>query len=82
MSWAGGWFFLIAAEIFTAGNKNFELVGLGSYLQEATNQGNIRALLLGIITLIIIIILLDQFVWRPLLAWSKKFNLEMVSGGS
>jgi len=82
MSWAGGWFFLITAEIFTAGNKNFELVGLGSYMEEATNQGNIRALLLGISTLIIIIVILDQFLWRPLLAWSKKFNLEMVSGGA
>ncbi|HTB32731.1 MAG TPA: ABC transporter permease subunit [Bacteroidia bacterium] len=82
MSWAGGWFFLIAAEIFTVGNKNFELVGLGSYMQEATYQGNIKALLIGIITLIIIIVLLDQLVWRPLLSWAKKFNLEMVSAGA
>ncbi len=82
MSWAGGWFFLITAEIFTAGNKNFELVGLGSYLQESTNQGNIHSLIMGIITLILIIISLDQFIWRPLLSWSKKFNLEMVSGGA
>jgi len=82
MSWAGGWFFLIAAEIFTVGNKNFELVGLGSYMQEATYQGNIKALIMGIVTLIIIIVLLDQLVWRPLLSWAKKFNLEMVSGGA
>ncbi|HTA27555.1 MAG TPA: ABC transporter permease subunit, partial [Bacteroidia bacterium] len=82
MSWAGGWFFLYAAEIFTVGNKNFELVGLGSYIQVAGNQGNIVALVTAIVTLIIIIVLLDQFVWRPLLSWSKKFNLEMVSGGA
>ena len=82
MSWAGGWFYLIAAEILTVGNKNFEMVGLGSYMEEATNQGNIKALIVGIITLIIIIVLLDQFLWRPLLSWSKKFNLEMVSGGA
>ncbi len=82
MSWAGGWFFLYAAEIFTVNNKNFELVGLGSYIQEAGNQGNFRALALAIVTLIIIIVLLDQFIWRPLLSWSKKFNLEMVSGGA
>lgn len=82
MSWAGGWFVLYAAEMFTAGNKNFELVGLGSYVMEATNRGNIRALIIGIVTLIVIIVLLDQFIWRPLLSWSKKFNLEMVSGGA
>lgn len=82
MSWAGGWFYLIAAEILTVGNKNYEMVGLGSYMEEATNQGNVKALIAGIITLIIIIVLLDQFLWRPLLSWSKKFNLEMVSGGA
>ena len=61
MSWAGGWFFLYAAEIFTVGNKNFELVGLGSYISVAGNEGNIHALVIGIITLIVIIVLLDQF---------------------
>jgi NitT/TauT family transport system permease protein len=79
MSWAGGWFFLYAAEIFTVGSKKFELVGLGSYIQVAGDQGNIKALITAIITLIIIIVILDQFVWRPLLSWSKKFNLQMVS---
>jgi len=79
MSWAGGWFFLIAAEIFTVGQKQFQLVGLGSYLQEAASAGNQLALFTGVAALIVIIILLDQFIWRPLLAWGQKFNLEMVS---
>lgn len=77
MSWAGGWFFLMAAEIFTVGDKDFRLPGLGSYLQEAANQGNYPAIFMGLGTLIFIIILLDQLVWRPLLAWSDKFKLEM-----
>jgi len=81
MSWSAGWFYLIAAEILTVGSKNFEMVGLGSYMEEATNQGNVRALIIGIITLIVIIVILDQFLWRPLLSWAKKFNLEMVSAG-
>ncbi len=82
MSWSAGWFYLIAAEILTVGNKNFEMVGLGSYMEEATNQGNVRALIIGIITLIFIIVILDQFLCRPLLYWAKKFNLEMVSAGA
>ncbi len=77
MSWAGGWFFLMAAEIFTVGDKDFRLPGLGSYLQEAANQGNYTAIFMGLGTLIFIIILLDQLVWRPLLAWSDKFKLAM-----
>jgi len=77
MSWAGGWFFLMAAEIFTVGARDFRLPGLGAYLQEAANQGNTRAILWGIGTLILTIVLLDQFVWRPLLAWADRFKLEM-----
>lgn len=78
MSWAGGWFFLMAAEIFTVGARDFRLPGLGAYLHEAANQGNLNAILWGLAALILTIIALDQFVWRPLLAWSDRFKLEMV----
>ncbi len=78
MSWAGGWFFLMAAEIFTVGEKDFRLPGLGAYLQEAANQQDYRAIAWGVATLLLVIILLDQLVWRPLLAWADRFKLEMV----
>lgn len=78
MSWAGGWFFLMAAEIFTVGSRDFRLPGLGAYLHEAANQGDTRAILWGLVTLILTIIALDQFIWRPLLAWSDRFKVEMV----
>jgi NitT/TauT family transport system permease protein len=78
MSWAGGWFFLMAAEIFTVGQRDFRLPGLGAYLQEAANQNNTRAIMWGIGTLVLVIVALDQLVWRPLLAWSERFKLEMV----
>jgi NitT/TauT family transport system permease protein len=80
MSWSGGWFFLMAAEIFNVGPRDFRLPGLGSYLQTAANAGNMRAITAGVIALVVIIVLLDQLVWRPLLAWSDKFKLEMVQG--
>jgi NitT/TauT family transport system permease protein len=77
MSWAGGWFFLMAAEIFTVGNKDFRLPGLGAYLSEAANAGNVQAITWGLVTLLIMIVALDQLLWRPLLAWSDRFKLEM-----
>ncbi len=80
MSWAGGWFFLMAAEIFAIGNRDFRLPGLGSYLQTAANAGNVPAVLAGLLTLILVIVLLDQLVWRPVLAWADKFKLELTSG--
>jgi NitT/TauT family transport system permease protein len=81
MSWAGGWFFLMASEQFVLGSRSFQLPGLGSYLQVASNQGNVPALLMGIVTLVALIILLDFFFWRPLVAWADKFKIEM-SGAS
>ena len=48
MSWAGGWFFLMAAEIFTVGERDFRLPGLGAYLQEAANRGDIAAIAWGL----------------------------------
>ena len=78
MSWAGGWFFLMAAEIFTVGQRDFRLPGLGAYLHEAANQENFQAIAWGVGVLILIVVLLDQFVWRPLLAWSDRFKIEMI----
>ncbi|MGC8832621.1 MAG: ABC transporter permease [Armatimonadota bacterium] len=78
MSWAGGWFFLMAAEIFTVGKRDFRLPGLGAYLQEAANKGDVEAIIWGLSTLVLVIVALDQLVWRPLLAWADRFKLEMV----
>lgn len=78
MSWAGGWFFLMAAETFTVGERDFRLPGLGSYIQEAVVQGHYDALGRGISVLILVIVLFDQLVWRPLLAWADRFKLEML----
>ncbi len=80
MSWAGGWFFLMASEQFTLGSRSFQLPGLGSYLQMAANTGNAGALLLGLVTLITLIVLLDLLFWRPLVAWADKFKVELSSG--
>ncbi|MGB5051591.1 MAG: ABC transporter permease subunit [Caldilineaceae bacterium] len=78
MSWAGGWFFLMAAEMFTVGQRDFRLPGLGSYLQEAAIQSDFQAVFWGLGTLILVIVLLDQLVWRPLLAWADRFKVEMI----
>ena len=80
MSWAGGWFFLMASEQFTLGRRSFQLPGLGSYLQAAANAGNTGAILLGLATLIALIVLLDLLFWRPLVAWADKFKVEQSSG--
>ena len=78
MSVAGGWFFLIACEMFVLGNRDLRLPGLGSYLQTAANAGNTRAIIWGLAVMIGVIILIDQFIWRPVIAWGQKFKFEQV----
>jgi len=76
MSVAGGWFFLMACEMFVLGNRDLRLPGLGSYLQTAANAGNVRAIVWGLAVMVAVIVLLDQLIWRPLIAWSQKFKFE------
>jgi len=78
VSVASGWFFLIVCEMFPVGSRNFRLPGLGSYLQTAASNGDTQAMIYGIITMILIIVLTDQLLWRPLIAWSDKFKFESV----
>jgi NitT/TauT family transport system permease protein len=78
MSVAGGWFFLMACEMFVLGNRDLRLPGLGSYLQTAANLGNTRAIWWGLLTMIGVIVLMDQLIWRPVIAWAEKFKFEQV----
>ncbi|MCX7795335.1 MAG: ABC transporter permease subunit [bacterium] len=79
MSVAGGWFFLMACEMFTLGDRDFRLPGLGSYLQLAAINGDTRAILMGLSTMVAIIVLIDQLIWRPLIAWAQKFKVELTA---
>ena len=78
VSVAGGWFALMLCEMFTMGNRNFQLPGLGSYMQSAADSGDTTALFSGIAVVILIVVATDQLVWRPLIAWSDKFKFEQV----
>ncbi len=78
MSVAGAWFFLMACEQF----GDFRLPGLGSYLQAAADSGDTGSILLGILTMVAVIVLIDQFVWRPVIAWAEKFKMEQVESAS
>lgn len=77
MSFGGGWFFLSVSEAITVLGNDIRLPGIGSYMATAIDQGNIKALLYAILTMIVMIILVDQLFWRPIVAWSHKFKMEL-----
>jgi NitT/TauT family transport system permease protein len=78
MSVAGAWFFLMACEQ----SPDFRLPGLGSYLQATADSGDTGAIFLGILTMVAVIVLTDQLVWRPVIAWAEKFKMEQVESAS
>jgi NitT/TauT family transport system permease protein len=78
MSVAGGWFFLMACEMFVLGDRDFRLPGLGSFLQTAAGNGDTRAVLYGLAAMVGVIVLLDQLIWRPIIIWADKFKFEQV----
>lgn len=82
MSMAGGWFFLMVNEAFRLGDRNFQLPGLGSYMSAAAAAGDIPAMLWAILFMILLIVFLDYFLWKPLVAWSQKFRVEDIGNGN
>jgi NitT/TauT family transport system permease protein len=78
VSVAGGWFFLMACEMFVLGKRDFRLPGLGSYLQTAASNGDTYAMVWGLVAMVGVILLIDQLIWRPAIAWSSKFKFEQV----
>lgn len=76
MSFGGGWFFVAASEAISVLNQKYTLPGLGSYVAAAIAAENLTALGWALLGIVIIIVLVDQLFWRPLIAWSDKFRME------
>src|SRR6202044_197402 len=80
LSMSGGWFFVVASESFTVGNSSVALPGIGSYIALAIQQKNLRAIGWAILTMLIVILLYDQLLFRPLVAWVDRFRVEQEPG--
>jgi len=76
MSMSGGWFFVVASEAITVGNNTIVLPGVGAYLAQAIGQKNLAAVGWAILAMTVVILVYDQFLFRPLVAWSDKFRME------
>src|SRR6201997_184673 len=82
MSMSGGWFFVVASEAITVGNTTVTLPGIGSYVALGIAQQNLLAIGYAILTMLLVIIAYDQFLFRPVVAWADKFRFEQTASGS
>ena len=76
MSVSGGWFFVVASEAITVAGQTILLPGIGSYIAVAIEQKNLAAIGWAVLVMFVVILLYDQLLFRPLLAWSRKFQPE------
>ncbi len=80
MSMSGSWFFVVASEAISVGNTTVTLPGIGSYIALAIEQQNLRAVCWAIGAMLIVILLYDQLLFRPLVAWADRFRFEQQAG--
>jgi NitT/TauT family transport system permease protein len=80
MSMSGGWFFVVASESISVGHTTVALPGVGSYIALAIEQKNLTAIGWAIATMLIVILLYDQLLFRPLVAWVDRFRVEQEPG--
>jgi len=80
LSMSGGWFFVVASEAVTVGNTTFTLPGIGSYVAVALQKQDLKAIFYAILAMLVVILLYDQLLFRPLVAWSGKFRFETTAG--
>lgn len=81
MSASGGWFFVVASEAISVAGHNILLPGVGSYIAVAIQQQDLTAIGYAIGTMLLVVLVTDQLVFRPLVAWADRFKFEQASLG-
>jgi NitT/TauT family transport system permease protein len=81
MSMSGGWFFVVASEAITVGDTTVTLPGIGSWLSLAIARQDMKAVAIGVGAMAVVIVLYDQLVFRPIVAWADKFRFEQTASG-
>ena len=75
MSMSGGWFFVTLSEAISVGKTNIALPGIGSWIAVAIAQKNLPAIFMAIGAMLVVILVYDQLMFRPLVAWADRFRI-------
>jgi NitT/TauT family transport system permease protein len=79
MSMSAGWFFVVVSESISVSNQQILLPGIGSYITVAISEANLPAIGYAIVAMLLVILIYDQILFRPLIAWADKFKAEQVA---
>jgi len=80
LAWAQGWNIIIVAEVLhtyiPGGTAGQDLFGVGSMLVSAASSGQNSIFVFAILAMIIVIALMNFFVWQKLLHYAERFKFE------
>ena len=79
MSMSGGWFFVVASEAIAVGDNTTKLPGIGSYIDLANTRSDYGAIVAAVLMMGIVILAYDQLLFRPLVAFSSRFRVELIA---
>lgn len=82
MSMSGGWFFVVASEAITVGDTTVTLPGIGSYVALAIKEQNLAAIGYAVLAMFMVILIYDQLLFRPVVAWADKFRFEQTASAT
>lgn len=80
VSMSGSWFFVVASEAITVGKTTITLPGIGSYIARAIERRDLIAVLWAVGAMLVVILIYDQVLFRPLVAWADRFRFEQQAG--
>jgi NitT/TauT family transport system permease protein len=76
--WGGGWNALILSEYFVYKQHIYQVLGIGALLDAATyKSGNSVMILLSLLSMILVVLLLNRLMWRPLYNFAtERYRLD------
>ena len=68
----GSWNAAIVAEVASWGETRLTAHGLGAYIAQATERGDIARVILGVVVMSAFVVTMNRVIWRPMQAYAAR----------
>jgi NitT/TauT family transport system permease protein len=68
----GCWNAAIVAEVASWGNTKLQAHGLGAYIAEATEKGDMARVVLGVVVMSAFVVMFNRLLWRPMYTYAQR----------
>jgi NitT/TauT family transport system permease protein len=68
----GSWNAAIVAEVASWGDTRLQAHGLGAYIADATDKGDMAKVVLGVVVMSAFVVLFNRLLWRPMYGYAQR----------